>query len=144
MSERTSEKTITRSRRKPAIVVGDADYERLTGLADSVGERHEAIAEELLAELDRARVVPQKRLPENAVRMGSTVTFRSDDGHERRVTLVYPGEADIAEGRISILTPVGTTLIGLAPGQSMSWVARDGRTHELSVLNVTNGGNGTV
>ncbi|MCY1558442.1 Regulator of nucleoside diphosphate kinase [compost metagenome] len=90
-----------------------------------------------MQELDRAKVVPQKKLPVDVVHMGSTVEFRSNDGHERKVTLVYPGEADIAQGKISILTPIGTALIGLTPGQSMSWIARDGKAHELSVLSVS-------
>ncbi|MGU3398639.1 nucleoside diphosphate kinase regulator [Brucellaceae bacterium D45D] len=126
-----------KNRKKPNIVVSDIDHERLLGLADSVPEQLEEIADELMAELDRAKVVPVKKLPENVVRMGSVVEFRSNDGHERRVTLVYPGEADIAQGKISILTPIGTALIGLAPGQSMSWTARDGRPHELHVLSVS-------
>ncbi len=126
-----------KNRKKPNIVVSEVDYERLMGLASNASERFEEIAEELMAELDRAKVVAPKRIPENVVQMGSTVEFRSNDGQERRVTLVYPGEADIAKGRISILTPIGTALIGLAPGQSISWVARDGKQHELSVLNVS-------
>ena len=104
-----------KNRKKPNIVVSDVDYERLMGLANSVAEQHEEIADELMAELDRAKVVPAKRLPQNVVHMGSVVEFRSNDGHERRVTLVYPGEADIAQGKVSILTPIGTALIGLAP-----------------------------
>jgi regulator of nucleoside diphosphate kinase len=68
--------------------------------------------------------------------MGSTVEFRSDTGQQRRVTLVYPGEADFAQGRISILTPIGAALIGLSPGQSIAWTSRDGRQHRLTVLSV--------
>lgn len=127
-----------KNRKKPNIVVSEIDYERLMGLATNVSERLEEIAEELMVELDRAKVVPAKRLPQNVIHMGSTVEFRSNDGQERRVTLVYPGEADIAQGKISILTPIGTALIGLAPGQSMSWTARDGKQHELNVLSVSN------
>ncbi|EXL06006.1 nucleoside diphosphate kinase regulator [Brucella anthropi] len=127
-----------KNRKKPNIVVSEIDYERLMGLATNVSERLEEIAEELMVELDRAKVVPAKRLPQNVIHMGSTVEFRSNDGQERRVTLVYPGEADIAQGKISILTPIGTALIGLAPGQSISWTARDGKQHELNVLSVSN------
>lgn len=126
-----------KNRKKPKIVVSDIDSERLTILAGNVSEKLEEVAEELLQELDRAKVVAQKKLPLDVVCMGSTVEYRSNDGNERRVTLVYPGEADIAQGKISILTPIGTALIGLAPGQSMSWVARDGKSHELSVLSVS-------
>lgn len=127
-----------KNRKKPNIVVSEIDYERLMGLATNVSERLEEIADELMAELDRAKVVPAKRLPQNVIHMGSIVEFRSNDGQERRVTLVYPGEADIAQGKISILTPIGTALIGLAPGQSISWTARDGKQHELNVVSVSN------
>mgnify|MGYP004703834881 CR=1 FL=1 len=127
-----------KNRKKTEIIVSDIDHERLTILTGNVSEKLEEEAEELMQELDRAKVVPQKKLPADVVRMGSTVEFRSNDGHERKVTLVYPGEADIAQGKISILTPIGTALIGLTPGQSMSWTARDGKAHELSVISVIN------
>src|SRR5690606_6944893 len=126
-----------KNRKKPNIVVSATDYERLMGLAGNVSEKLEEIAEELMLELDRAKVVPKKRLADNVVQMGSTVEFKSNDGHQRRVTLVYPGEADIAQGKISILTPIGTALIGLTPDQSISWTARDGKLHELNVVSVS-------
>ena len=53
-----------------------------------------------------------------------------------RAELVYPGRADISEGRISIMTPIGAALIGLAEGQSIAWTARDGKAHRLTVLKV--------
>jgi regulator of nucleoside diphosphate kinase len=68
--------------------------------------------------------------------MGSSVRYRTDAGQEHTVTLVYPVDADIAAGRISIMTPVGTALIGLRVGQSISWRSRDNRKHMLTVLAV--------
>lgn len=68
--------------------------------------------------------------------MGSTLRYTSDLGENRQVTLVYPGEANIAEGKMSILTPIGTALLGLSAGQSIDWTARDGRTHRLEVAAV--------
>jgi regulator of nucleoside diphosphate kinase len=64
------------------------------------------------------------------------VTYKADDGRERRVELVFPGEADIGAGKISILTPIGTALIGLSEGQSIAWTARDGSERHLTVLKV--------
>lgn len=121
---------------KPRIVVSDIDYKRLTDLAAAAHGRFRDVAEELLAEMDRAQVVSAAAVPANAVRMGSTVTFQSDTGQQRRVTLVFPAEADIAENKISVLTPIGAALIGLSTGQSITWIARDGRQHELTVLSV--------
>lgn len=133
-----------KKRKKPNIVIDQADFDRLTVLAENAAPQFAEVAEELLGELDRAKVVASNRFPANAVRMGSSVVYRANDGSERRVTLVYPGEADIALGRVSILTPIGTALIGLAPEQSISWVARDGKAHELVVVSVSQEADATV
>lgn len=125
-----------KTHRKPKIVVGEIDHERLTGLATAAIERIPEVAEELLAEMDRAKVVAPAKLPADVVRMGSFVTFDSDSAQHRRVQLVYPGEADIEQGRVSVLTPIGAALIGLAAGQSIAWTARDGKKHVLTVTAV--------
>lgn len=125
-----------RTGRKPEIIVSDIDYKRLTGLAAGALSRVPEVAEELQAEMERARVMPAGSVPSDVVQMGSTVEFRSDGAQQRRVTLVFPGEADIAENKISILTPIGAALIGLKTGQSITWTARDGRKHVLTVIGV--------
>jgi regulator of nucleoside diphosphate kinase len=125
-----------KQRREHEIVVSENDHARLTGLAESSLDRLPGIAEELLAEMERAKIRPLSRIPANVVRMGSTVTFRGGDGEVKTVTLVYPGKADIAEGKVSILTPVGAALIGLREGQSVAWTSRDGRRLELEIVAV--------
>lgn len=55
------------------------------------------------------------------------------------MTLVLPGEADIAAGKVSVMTPIGIALIGLSAGRSMNWTARDGRIHKLTVVSVEPG-----
>jgi regulator of nucleoside diphosphate kinase len=120
---------------KPSIVVSDLDSSRLTDLALAAQARVPDVTGELLAEIERARIVSAASIPPTVVQMGSTVEYQSATGR-RRVTLVFPGEADIDAGRISILTPIGTALIGLSPGQSITWRTRDGREHELTVLAV--------
>ena len=126
----------TGKRRKPSIAITRSDHERLTRLAESVTARNPELADELFAELDRARVVADKTLGPGVIRMGSSLRFSTDAGESRKVTLVFPGEADIAEGKISILTPIGAALIGLSAGQSIDWTARDRRTHQLTVESV--------
>lgn len=126
----------TTRRRKPAITVSRSDFERLTRLAEAYLSKSPEVADQLLHELDRARVVEDNRVADDIVRIGSSLRFTTDQGEARSVTLVFPGQADIAEGRISILTPIGSALIGLSVGQSIDWSARDGRTHRLTVENV--------
>lgn len=129
-----------KSRKKPNIIISQLDHDRLMGLAEDAPERSAAVADELIAELERAKIVAVGKVPAHVVQMGSSVEFKSHDGQQRRVTLVYPGEADIAEGKISIMTPIGAALIGLAPGQSIAFAARDGKSQQLSVVLVSKPG----
>jgi regulator of nucleoside diphosphate kinase len=128
---------MARTRSVTQIIVSTADYERLTDLANASMERLPEVAQELLDELERAQIVDESQLPADVVRMGSTATFKSDDGQTRTFKLVYPADESLDEHRISIMTPIGTALIGLGKGQSISWTARDGKHHRLTVTQVS-------
>jgi len=125
------------TRRKPRITISEGDYDRLSNLAAAFSQRNPEIAASLTEEIDRARIVSDKAIGAAVVRMGSGVTYVVDGNKSKTVTLVYPGEANIEEGRISITTPVGTALIGLKAGQSISFSTRTGQIHELTVVEVT-------
>lgn len=127
---------VVRTRSVPSTIVSDADHDRLTDLATAALERLPEVAGELLSEMERAKIVADDRRPPHVVRMGSTVTFRSDDGQERTLTLVYPADESLDAHRLSVMTPVGAALIGLSEGQSINWTARDGREHRLTVKKV--------
>jgi regulator of nucleoside diphosphate kinase len=69
--------------------------------------------------------------------MGSRVRFDDENTGERRdVTIVFPQQANPSMGLISVLTPVGTALLGLAVGQSIVWPFPDGTQHCLRVLKI--------
>lgn len=122
----------------PAIVVSETEALRLSNLAAAAvfeGRSRDAAAT-LLDEMDRADVVPDSRLPDDVVRMNSVVDCEIDGKTKRTVELVFPGAADIDEGKISILSPAGAALIGLSPGQIMSWQGHDGRRHSVCVIAV--------
>jgi regulator of nucleoside diphosphate kinase len=59
-----------------------------------------------------------------------------DTGERRTVTLVYPGEEDSHRGKISVVTPMGTALLGLREGARMEWRTLDGRSKSIAVLEV--------
>lgn len=118
---------------RPPIIISETDADRLYLLAERAAGR----AAGLLGELERARVSPDRRVPMDVVGMNSTVDFVDEArGVTRTVQLVYPGEADIEAGKVSVLTPIGAALIGLREGQSIRWPDREGRARELRVLKV--------
>jgi regulator of nucleoside diphosphate kinase len=121
----------------PAITMTAEDHARLSTLARAAADRMPEAASALDDELGRAVVLAPGRAPERIVRMGSEVEFRDDGSGKMQVlTLVYPEDADIAKGRISVLTPVGTALIGLHPGASITWRTRGGALRRLTVIQV--------
>jgi regulator of nucleoside diphosphate kinase len=123
---------------QPTIFLTQNDLDRLFDLleaysAGSGGRRFE----QLESELARASVVPSDRIPHDVVTMNSRVLFENETTGERlEVTLVYPREADIDAGKISILVPVGAALLGMRVGQSIDWELPNGRKHRYRVVAV--------
>jgi regulator of nucleoside diphosphate kinase len=92
----------------------------------------------LLEELSRARIVPAARVPADVAGIGSNIVWRDETtGREHSAVLVWPEEADIAAGRVSVLTPVGVALLGLKAGTRFHWETRSGESRELAVLSVS-------
>jgi regulator of nucleoside diphosphate kinase len=120
----------------PPILLSIRDYNRLADLARTTLARFPADdAQLLLEELHRADIVPTDEIPPDVVKMNSHVEFRDDrTGTVRRVQLVYPYQANIKEGRISVLSLVGAALIGLGEHQPITWRARNGGERRLTVL----------
>ena len=126
------------SPRKPAIVIDASQLPHLEALADGAMARMPGMADRLLTELARARVVASDRLPADVVAVGRTVTWRDETaGREQTATLVWPEDADISAGRMSVATPVGVALIALSAGARFSWETRLGEVRDLIVLSVT-------
>lgn len=129
-------KTKTAAERPPIHMLED-EAEKLSNLAISIEERLPQVSQLLLSEIERARLHKPGRIGADVVTMNATVAFLdTSSGTERTVTLVYPPEADIDAGRISILTPVGAGLIGLKTGQSILWPDREGRKRTLEIRRV--------
>ncbi|NUB02039.1 nucleoside diphosphate kinase regulator [Azospirillum melinis] len=121
----------------PPIVLTATDHDRLSALVEAVSERLPDVYAYLTVELERAAVIDAGELVTTVVTMGARVAFRDEvTGQERTVTLVYPGDADLAAGRVSVLTPIGAALIGVAEGQSITWYTREGEAKTLTVLAV--------
>jgi regulator of nucleoside diphosphate kinase len=121
------------------IFVTHRDLERLTRLLKTDRSPRDAGARTALKEeLGRAIVVDSGEVPPDVVTMNSRVLFEDvDTGEQLEVTLVYPGNADVDERRISVLAPVGSALLGLAVRQSILWPLPGGKERHLRVMSVT-------
>jgi regulator of nucleoside diphosphate kinase len=110
------------------LIISEQDYARLSKLIDS---------EILEDELSRAVLVPADQVPANVVKMHSRVTYVDEsNGTSREVELVYPEEADSSAGKISVLSPVGSALLGLQVGQTIEWLFPNQQSRLLRVINV--------
>lgn len=93
--------------------------------------------ENLELELDRARIISDDEVPPDLVTMNSKVKFLNmHDNKEVTITIVYPSDANFAEGKISVLASLGSALIGLRVGQEINWMFPDGKTKKLKILEV--------
>lgn len=116
--------------RKKKIVITAHDHSRLEDIF------HSAFVEafydkpylaDLRGELDVAEIVESAELPADVVTMHSIVRLRDmQTKEEETYTLVYPEEANIAEGKISILAPIGTAILGYRVGDTVRWKVPSG------------------
>lgn len=119
----------------PTITITRLDLQRLERLLDSLDEFGPG-AQALQAELDRADVVGHDEVPAGVVTMNSRVHCREESsGKDYHLTLVYPEDAG-GEGKVSILAPVGSALLGLSVGQHIDWPAPGGKQLKLTLLEV--------
>jgi len=96
-------------------------------------------AEDLLAELKKAKLVSKDEFPADVVRLNSTVRIKPEDkDYVMELTIVTPDKADIKERKISIMSPIGTALIGFRQGENVKWQVPSGKK-TFTILEVNNG-----
>jgi regulator of nucleoside diphosphate kinase len=123
---------------RPDIVLTATDERRLAQLLHAKAAELDPSTLELLEdELQRATIVEPSQIPADVVTMNSVVSFEDvNAGQRSEVTLVYPSAASGAEGRVSILAPIGSALLGLSVGDSIDWPLPGGRSRHLRVTAV--------
>lgn len=116
------------------IFITQLDRKRLVDLIEVV-EASEAFnkrdlrnLKDLKRELRRAKIVAPEEIPSHVVTMNSKVSLRDvESSEEMTYTLVFPDRADIEAGRISILAPIGTAILGYGEGDTVEWPVPSGR-----------------
>jgi regulator of nucleoside diphosphate kinase len=110
---------------KRPIVITSQDKQRLEDLLAEVAAsdpRGRGDLNSLAEELRRASVVDPKEVPADVITMNSRAEMRDlDSGETESFTLVFPADADIEEGKISVLAPIGAGMLGFRVGDEFDW-----------------------
>jgi regulator of nucleoside diphosphate kinase len=119
-------------------IITKVDFLRLSALLDALaGDNRVALA--LEEKLARATIVEPNEAPDDLVTMNSKIIGNLSDDQRpatresRTMTLVYPREADIVDGRISVLAPLGAEMLGSRVGEMVMWNGVDGVTRRLLI-----------
>lgn len=115
------------------------DHARLTNLVfwhkrTQPGQASHWLDEQLL---DEARVVPWRTVPRDTITMRSTLLLEHhSDGERCRVTLCYPRDAAPESGQVSVLSPMGWSLLGQQVGATVEWTSATGETRAADILEI--------
>jgi regulator of nucleoside diphosphate kinase len=107
------------------IYITENDYNRLNSLIDRAREHNGTDREyvnKLEAELERAEIVDPTAMPADVITMRSKVRLKDLlSGESNTYSLVFPTEANFVEGKISVLAPIGTAILGYRQGDTIEW-----------------------
>ena len=126
---------------KSRLMLAKEDYEIIMsyikrGLPTITFNRQDA--EELEMELKKAKVVHREELPQDVVRLNSIVTIKEEKENKiMELTVVTPEKANIKQKLISIMSPIGTALIGFRKGQQVKWKVPAGKK-TFTIMDVQN------
>src|SRR5687767_12326358 len=123
---------------RATIYISQTDRERLGNLIELVrneGDRSDLpYVNKLEGELEFAEVVAPENVPPDVVTMRSKVRLRDLDTNEERIySIVFPSEANFDEGKLSVLAPLATALLGNRRGTTIEFEA-PGRSRRLRIL----------
>lgn len=122
---------------RPTITVSERDLERLEAMLASLPDDQPG-ADALREELDRAQIADSGAMPPNVVTMNSRIHFVVEPaGKEMDMTLVYPRDFSGRPDQLSVTTPAGIAVLGLAVGQQIEWLAPNGQTVRARIVEVT-------
>ncbi|MDD3297005.1 MAG: nucleoside diphosphate kinase regulator [Candidatus Omnitrophica bacterium] len=112
------------------IYITENDIKRLRELimvAREFGKEEEKYLSELEKELNRGKIVQSQDIPHDVITMNSKVHLKNLDTNEEIIyQLVFPDDANADQGRISILAPIGTALLGYSVGNVIEWKVPSG------------------
>ena len=121
------------------IIITAPDHAELSSVVTFTGKVSERAKRELRLlekELRRARIVPPEEVPPDVITLNTRVELLDlDSGEHMEFMLVLPTNANINDGKISVLAPLGTAMLGYRVGDSFEWAVPYGM-RRLKVVKV--------
>lgn len=122
---------------RPPIHLLASEADLVAALALRSEHRQPVVAAMLIEEIERAELHDADTMPPGHARLNSHVTFVEEKTQQVcEVQLVLPAKADIARGRMSILTPMGAALYGLAADNVIEWPDLHGNCRPIRIIRV--------
>jgi regulator of nucleoside diphosphate kinase len=115
--------------RRNEILITRFDRDRLNDLLlkSTIASKANPNMKDLSGEIRRARIVDSRSISPDYVTMNSTFELRNlGEPETHTFTLVFPDEADLSRGKISILAPIGTAVLGYKVGDIIKWQVPSG------------------
>ncbi len=116
-----------------AVTISTFDYRRLQELllvVKQFASPQPTFIRDLERELQRASVVPPEQIPPYVVTMNTHVKLIDPDTEKETLyTLVFPSDANLEEGKLSILSDLGVAILGYCVGDTIEWDFPEGRKH---------------
>jgi regulator of nucleoside diphosphate kinase len=121
------------------IFITQQDRQRLTDMLETaIAAKHRdaAFLKDLAGELALAETVDPRSVPPDVVTMNSRVVIQDmETGESSEYTLVFPNQADVAQGRLSVVSPIGTAILGYAKGDTIAWHTPGG-PRQIQILDI--------
>jgi regulator of nucleoside diphosphate kinase len=107
------------------IIVTAPDYAELSSVITFTGKVSQRAKWELRLlenELKRARIVAPEDVPPDVITMNTRAELLDlESGERMEFTLVLPVDENINDGKISVLAPLGTAMLGYRVGDEFDW-----------------------
>ena len=116
---------------QPSIFITTKDVEKLRDLireAYHTEYRGSDYLKQLAGEIEKASVVRSDQIPPDVITLNSTARLADQETNEEMIySLVFPEDADTSQGKISILAPIGTAMLGYKVGDTFEWDTPGGK-----------------
>jgi regulator of nucleoside diphosphate kinase len=112
------------------IILSSLDAKRIRQYIEDAKQRGKLSdfeIQRLVYEINLAEIRAPHEIPNNIVTMNSEINFSFINLSKKgKIKIVYPNEADVKKGKVSIFSPIANSLLGHKEGDIIEWIGPAG------------------